>query len=150
VSADVGPRGAVRDPSRRSQSLVSVSLVTQRLVGSAELWHVSRRRTSLGVGMNAAFEVHVDRDCVVWLSGELDMATAAEFAMTAMGALDGQRELVVDLSALRFLDSTGIQAIIETARRTDRGVVLRRPRPNVQRVIDLTGVTAQHGIRIEV
>jgi anti-anti-sigma factor len=100
--------------------------------------------------MNEAFEVRVDRDCVVWLSGELDMATAADFAATAIAALDGQRELVVDMSALRFLDSTGIQAIIATARRTDRGVVLRNPRPNVRRVIDLTGVTAQDGIRVEI
>ena len=99
--------------------------------------------------MTAAFEVRVDPDCVVWLSGELDMATAAEFAMTAMGALDGQRELVLDMSALRFLDSTGIQAIVETARRADRGVVLRSPRPNVRRVLELTGIPDKDGIRVE-
>jgi stage II sporulation protein AA (anti-sigma F factor antagonist) len=95
------------------------------------------------------FEVRVDRDCVVWLSGELDMAAVGEFTVTAVGALDGQRELVLDMSALRFLDSTGIQAIVETARRTDRGVVLRHPRPNVRRVIDLTDVATHDGIRVE-
>src|SRR3954451_1288080 len=95
------------------------------------------------------FEVRVDRDCVVWLSGELDMAAAPEFVATAVGALDGQRELVLDMSALRFLDSTGIRAIVETARRTDRGVVLRSPRRNVLRVIEITGVTAHDGIRVE-
>jgi hypothetical protein len=42
-----------------------------------------------------------------------------------------------------------VRTILETARRTDRGVVLRRPRPNVRKVIDITGIVGRYGIRVE-
>src|SRR5829696_8690158 len=51
------------------------------------------------------FETRVDDDHVIWLSGELDVAAVDHFSTTVAAALDGQRELVVDLSALTFLDS---------------------------------------------
>ena len=95
------------------------------------------------------FEVKTDADCVLWLSGELDMAVAAEFAATAASVLDGQRELVLDLTQLDFLDSSGIRAIVDTAMRTDRGVLLRGPKPNVRRAIDITGIVGQRGIVLE-
>jgi anti-anti-sigma factor len=96
-----------------------------------------------------AFEARVDADCVVWLSGDLDLAVTARFAVAAAGALEAHRALLIDLSELEFIDSSGVRTILETARRTDRGVVLRRPRPNVRKVIDITGIVGRYGIRVE-
>ena len=95
------------------------------------------------------FEARIDEGCVVWLSGELDLAVAAEFASVATSAMDGQRELVLDLSGLEFLDSAGIRAILETASSTDRGLVLRSPRNNVRKVLGITGIAGRDGIRVE-
>jgi anti-anti-sigma factor len=95
------------------------------------------------------FEARIDRDGVVWLSGELDLASADRFSEVASTALDGQREFVVDLSGLSFLDSTGIRAMLALAARTDRGVVLRDPPPNVRRILEITAVGGHSGIRIE-
>jgi anti-anti-sigma factor len=84
------------------------------------------------------FETRVDPDGVVWLSGELDMATADPFTKTVFANVDGQ-QLVLDLSELTFLDSTGIRAIFELARARQEAVVLRNLRPNVRNVLAIAG-----------
>jgi anti-anti-sigma factor len=71
------------------------------------------------------FGTRIDDDGVLWVRGELDLGVVDAFATAAEVALDGQREFVVDLSELAFLDSTGIRAIVQLATRTDRGICLR-------------------------
>ena len=74
--------------------------------------------------------------------GELDMATAPEFreALLALAA----RNVVVDLSVLDFLDSSGITAIL-TARKevVARGgtLVLDAANGIVRRVLEITGLS---------
>ena len=77
------------------------------------------------------------------------VATADRSSEVASAALDGQREFVVDLSGLSFLDSTGLRAMLALAARTDRGVVLRDPPPNVRRILEIAAVEGHSGIRIE-
>ena len=91
----------------------------------------------------------IDPDGVIWLSGDFDLAVAGDFPQTAAAALDGQGELVIDLSELTFLDSSGIRALLMTAIRCNRAMVLRKPPRNVRRVISLTGIVGQRGIRLE-
>ena len=95
------------------------------------------------------FEARADSDGVLWLSGELDMATVERFAAAAEQASDGRRRFVVDLSQLTFIDSTGIREVVRVARSTAAGVVLRNPRPFVRRVFDVTGISNHDGIEIE-
>jgi anti-anti-sigma factor len=95
------------------------------------------------------FGTRIDDEGVLWLSGELDLGVVDAFANAAENALDGQREFVIDLRELAFLDSTGIRAIVQLASRTERGVRLRQARPNVRKIIDLTGIAGRHGIRVE-
>ena len=94
------------------------------------------------------FDARGDADGVLWISGEIDMAVSNRFEVAAAETLDGQREFVIDLSGASFLDSTGIRAILNTARNTDKGVCLRNPTPNVRKVLDITGIVGRHGIRI--
>lgn len=47
------------------------------------------------------------------LSGELDLATADELAGAVRDALaSGSRRIVLDLSGVRFIDSSGISALL--------------------------------------
>lgn len=94
------------------------------------------------------FESRVDTDGVVWLSGELDMATAEPFSRTVFANVDGQ-QLVLDLSELDFVDSTGIRAILQLAKARQEAVVLRNLRPNVRRVLAIAGVDETMGVRFE-
>jgi NADPH2:quinone reductase len=64
----------------------------------------------------------------VQLSGELDLSVAAEVAGWLDGALDAHpgKDLTVDLSALDFLDSSGIRALLNAyGAATARGRVFR-------------------------
>jgi anti-sigma B factor antagonist len=53
-----------------------------------------------------------DRHTLV-LTGELDLASAPELeVMVAEACTDGASEIVLDLSRLRFMDSSGLKAIL--------------------------------------
>jgi anti-anti-sigma factor len=94
------------------------------------------------------FSVRSDRDGVVHmisLSGELDLATApaVERELERVEATDAG-SIVLDLSDLTFMDSTGARLIIQAHQRSradaNRLALLRGPAA-VQRVLELSGVS---------
>ena len=96
------------------------------------------------------FEAQVRDDDEIRLVGDFDLACVAAFEEATRAAADGQREIVLDLRELRFIDSSGIRAIVTLATALNgKGVVLRAAQPSVRKVIRLTGVEGQNGIRIE-
>jgi anti-sigma B factor antagonist len=60
-----------------------------------------------------SFEVRIEGDARVVVSGELDMATSPELT-SAIEALanTGEPRVLVDLSDVSFIDSTGISALV--------------------------------------
>ena len=76
------------------------------------------------------------------LAGELDLLNAEEAEAQLEPDSKGQGDLVLDLSDLAFIDSTGIRVLIRTAERLEgRGrVILRSPNRQVQVVLSLMGV----------
>jgi len=80
------------------------------------------------------------------LSGELDLATADEVQreLERVEATDAQ-SIVLDLSELTFMDSTGVRLLVTAHARaradSDRLTVLRGGRA-VQRILQLSGVDA--------
>ena len=49
-------------------------------------------------------------------AGELDLAAVGELEAAIGGALDGHKQLVVDLRDVTFLDTEGLKSLIEAAR----------------------------------
>lgn len=81
----------------------------------------------------------VDGFHVVTLSGELDIASA-EGLSDWLVEISGST-VVIDLSEVTFMDSTGLTAFISARNRLrDDSVVLTRPQPNVLRVFEITGL----------
>ena len=83
-------------------------------------------------------EVHL-----VALRGELDMATAGGLAdwLTCIAG----STVVVDLTELTFMDSSGITAlVIARNRMAEDGneLILTRPQPIVRRALEVTGLTS--------
>jgi anti-sigma B factor antagonist len=81
---------------------------------------------------------------VVRVRGEVDAMTAPRLADAVMDAFDGERPVVVDLTAVTFLDSAGLAALVRTTERGEqRGeplrIVVDHTRP-VLRPIQLTGL----------
>jgi len=86
-----------------------------------------------------------DDEQVIALTGELDLDGAHRVAQELQRAeASDVRRIVLDLSGLQFIDSSGIRLILAADARSrmdgDRLALIRGPQP-VQRVFELTGVT---------
>jgi anti-sigma B factor antagonist len=88
---------------------------------------------------------HADGARLVRLAGEFDLAGVDGFERRLQG-VPGPREdtLVLDLSGLTFIDSSGLRAVVMADHRVraegKRCVIVRGPE-RVDRVLDLTGVS---------
>lgn len=76
------------------------------------------------------------------LIGDLDLATVEDAADALSADVIEDGDLTLDLSELRFVDSSGIHLLIQIARTlSGRGrLILAFPRDPVDRILDLTGV----------
>lgn len=97
--------------------------------------------------MQSDFRVDVrteGRATIVVVSGELDLASSPELQEQLDRVWESDPEqLVIDLRQLEFMDSTGLSIIVGAHQRlAEKGqsLSLVRGSPQVQRLLDLTGV----------
>jgi anti-sigma B factor antagonist len=77
------------------------------------------------------------------LTGDLDMATTVDVLGCLHSLVGGRTDVVVDVSGLGFIDSTGLNALVAARREAERlgcTLTLRRPARCVRRVLDITGL----------
>lgn len=90
---------------------------------------------------------HVGDATVVGAVGELDLHTAPDLKAALDEAVAGDRDLiVVDLSGVDFMDSTGLSVIISAVASlagTKRSLRVVTASPRVTKVFTLTGVDQQ-------
>jgi anti-anti-sigma factor len=82
------------------------------------------------------------------LEGDLDMATAGRLTdlLTAAGIDD---PIVLDFSGVRFMDSSGLRAILQAARSDDCGpVVIKDPSAQVRRLLEISIPDGVPGLRV--
>jgi anti-anti-sigma factor len=83
-----------------------------------------------------------DRYLVIEAYGEIDIASAGDlWEMIDSSLRLGAGQLIVDLSGIRFMDSSGLNALIGTARQLGPdsfGVVVSRP--SIRRIFAVTGI----------
>ena len=78
---------------------------------------------------------------VVTLSGELDVADAARVVAALAVTVVRQRQIIVDLAGLEFIDSSGLAALIrirKQARHAGGDVLIAAPQHQVLRVLAVT------------
>lgn len=89
-------------------------------------------------------------EALLTLTGEVDMATAPRLAETLNQLTDqGCQVVAVDLAAVTFLDSRGLAELISANQkllRTGGHLHLRHPSRQVQRLLDMTGLTGEFRI----
>lgn len=81
----------------------------------------------------------------VTLRGEIDLAAKDELRRRFENAITPGRRLVIDLTEVSFMDSSGIEALCVARRRAIRAggsVLLRGPSPIVLRTLEIAGVDA--------
>jgi anti-sigma B factor antagonist len=88
---------------------------------------------------------------IVRVKGELDAYSAPSLEDLGTNLLaDGVTEIVLDLAATSFVDSSGLRAILTLHRRieNDRGeLALGNPSEPVLRLLEITGLTEHFTIR---
>ena len=92
------------------------------------------------------FEVATARDgerLTVAPAGELDLATVPDVEAALRGAEPAPGQVVLDLSAVTFMDTSGLRLVLEEEKRAaERGssfLIVPGP-PSVQRIFELSGV----------
>jgi stage II sporulation protein AA (anti-sigma F factor antagonist) len=85
-----------------------------------------------------------DADPVVIIGGEIDMVTAPTLA-DALRQIDPRLDIVVDFAAVSFMDSSGLNVLIEHWQRADAAggsLRVRHAGPAVRRIVDIAGLNA--------
>jgi anti-anti-sigma factor len=93
----------------------------------------------------AEFSTHSDEvETVLVARGEIDMATVDELRRGLRRLVEsaGERNVVVDLADVTFIDSSGLEALVRAEPRgTASRLVLRSASPAVRRLLEVTGTT---------
>lgn len=96
---------------------------------------------------DTAFGIEVSSDArttLVRLTGEIDIAASDALSRVDGGTMPPTTQVVVDLSAVTFLDSVGVSFLVRLAtqaREQGRTVVLREVPPAVGEVLALVGAS---------
>jgi len=90
-----------------------------------------------------------ERTRVLGVEGELDLASAPNLKWALADALSGgTNQLVVDLAAVRFIDSTALGVLVGVHRGLDAGarMAIVCTHPDVLNIFELTGLDATFDI----
>ena len=97
---------------------------------------------------SSPFELHIRHrgdTLLLELEGEVDMSTAPRLAQALGAAAAPTRLVVVDLTAVGFLDSSGLNALVQAQRGlAARGIGLRLVSPGgqpIRRVLEIAHLT---------
>jgi anti-anti-sigma factor len=86
-----------------------------------------------------------DGERVIRLHGELDIDTVPDLERALLRSRPAQQRVVLDLSELEFMDSTGLRVLLRARAAAEEGhweIVMRNVPSNIQRLFDMTGVHA--------
>jgi anti-sigma B factor antagonist len=95
-----------------------------------------------------------DRTTVIAVEGEIHVSTAPEFSGVLAAAIEaGRTSLVLDLSGVMFIDSTGLSVLLNALRRVTRaggGMAIVCQNPTVLRLFEITRLDSTFDIHAEV
>jgi anti-anti-sigma factor len=85
------------------------------------------------------------------IAGEIDILTAGSLRDTLIHILHTYRpmHIGIDLADVTFMDASGISALLRfaiSARQTDCAIAVTNPRPNVHKVLEITGLLEEFGV----
>jgi anti-anti-sigma factor len=86
-----------------------------------------------------------DGERVIRLRGELDIESAPDLERVLLRSRPAGQRVVVDLTELKFMDSTGLRVLLRARAAAEEGrweINLRNVPPTIRRLFDMTGVHA--------
>ena len=115
---------------------------------SASSFMLPVTRAQLAEGEPAAGELRVGVSrpsngvCVLSLSGEMDLSNASEL-VRALGGNFGSGRMIIELSRLTYMDSTGIKQLVglsRTMKAAGGSILLAAPHPNLARLFEIVNL----------
>lgn len=88
---------------------------------------------------NIHFE-KTDEGCTVFASGEIDLSNSQELRKTILAALKTNQNVSVDLSAVSYIDSSGIASLVEGlqfSKSSGKQFMLAKPSQQVKAIMEL-------------
>jgi anti-sigma B factor antagonist len=102
------------------------------------------------------FRIHereVDRATIIEVAGEIHVSTAPQFSELLAAAVDaGRTSLVLDLTDVMFIDSTGLSVLLNALRQVSRAggrMALVCSNPTVLRLFEITRLDTTFAIHAE-
>ncbi|MEV8309761.1 STAS domain-containing protein [Streptomyces flavidovirens] len=96
--------------------------------------------------LNVEVTIHDADTAVLAVGGELDLDTATLLHTHLANQIHhGRLQLVLDLSGLEFMDSSGLNTVIKATRETRQAngnLYLAAATPTVHRLLEITGMSA--------
>ena len=86
----------------------------------------------------------------VTLVGEFDLSQVAYFRKAVQGPEESWQRIVIDMSDVAFMDSSGLQELLHVRERVGemgRELVISQPSVAVLRLLELTGVDSHFVVR---
>ena len=86
-----------------------------------------------------------DSERVIRLRGELDIESTPDLERVLLRTRPAGQRVVLDLTELKFMDSTGLRVLLRARAAADEGrweINLRNVPPTIRRLFDMTGVHA--------
>ncbi|MCU1360234.1 MAG: anti-sigma-factor antagonist [Ilumatobacteraceae bacterium] len=89
-----------------------------------------------------AFNAQHEGSAIVTVRGEIDLPSMEMFAASVDEAIAASSHVVLDMSEVTFLDSTGLRVIVAAVLRVSEGgsLTVRDASPAVTRVLQLSGI----------
>jgi anti-sigma B factor antagonist len=94
-------------------------------------------------GQNGSLRIQQSA-CGIQVSGDIDAHSVVELAEHLEPLPGGAGDIVVDLSGVEFVDSSGLRVLVAThqrAERDERRLVLRNPSRPVLRLLAISGLS---------
>ena len=86
----------------------------------------------------------LDRNsAVLFLSGQLDTASASNFELELKPLVDGTGDITLDLKDLSYISSSGLHVVLQTQKAMNTGkrkLIIKNMCESVREVFEITGV----------
>lgn len=82
----------------------------------------------------------IDDGCIIYATGEIDLSNSHQLRKTILAALKTNQKVYVDLSAVDYIDSSGIASLVEGlqfSKSTGKEFYLTKPSPQVTAIMEL-------------
>ncbi|MEO3945532.1 STAS domain-containing protein [Gorillibacterium sp. CAU 1737] len=80
----------------------------------------------------------------IYVKGELDLAVAAEFRSAIEPLISTDKEVILDMGELTYIDSTGMGILIfflKARKEENRAFAVQNIPQKIKKLLDLTGIT---------